>query len=782
MRRSPLLLSMGISASLALGALAAQPARATDAATVSSAVSSPLSASPGRMWQTDKTVSALAYAKGVLFVGGNFTKVRPPGTSSGNVAEVAQPYLAAFRTSDLSLITDFHPVLAGPAPNVGSVQALDVSPDGTRLYVGGDFTTIDGVSRSKVAAFDLTNLDPAASPATLPVLLTPTQFKASVSSRVYALAATNNTLYVGGTFTTAGGAARTRVAAFGAANGALLPWNVNLSGAYSDANITYSPMVTSLQVGAGDVYIGGMFNNVNGVAQHGLAVVDPVAGVSDPAFIVPSILPTSYPTAMALDGNNLYIAGRDSHTGDMRRLEGTMALTADTGSIRWGSDLHRCLGDTFALTTFAGAVWAGTHAHDCSAPGVNGHPENSFPDRVSHRFYASTIGHNAATGEMFHFFPDTAGSPLVPGSLDNVRAFATDGTRLFVGGGWQTVNGISQQNLNFYSLRTAVTSDPPVKVSPKATTDSTGAVTVSWISSTDRDDRNLTYRVFRRPATTPFVTVTAPSAFWSRQTMTALDNPAQGSTASYIVEVSDGDTRVASAASASITVAGPASRYDQAVKSDGPGLYWRLDDVPGSTTAADSSGKGITGVAGGTVAFGTTGALSTTPNGAATFAGASGLGSSVALPVASSYSFETWFRTTSSTGGKLVGFGDRQSGLSSSYDRHLYMTAAGQLTFGTYPGSVSVVTSPASYNNGSWHHAVVSQDAAGMRLYVDASLVASNSNPNAQVFAGYVRVGGDNLGGWPGQPADYFTGDLDEVAYYPVALRDDQILKHYSLR
>ena len=44
---------------------------------------------------------------------------------------------------------------------------------------------------------------------------------------------------------------------------------------------------------------------------------------------------------------------------------------------------------------------------------------------------------------------------------------------------------------------------------------------------------------------------------------------------------------------------------------------------------------------------------------------------------------------------------------------------------------------------------------------------ANNTNVNAQAFTGYWRVGGDNLGGWPGQPSSfYFAGSVDEVAVY----------------
>ena len=37
-------------------------------------------------------------------------------------------------------------------------------------------------------------------------------------------------------------------------------------------------------------------------------------------------------------------------------------------------------------------------------------------------------------------------------------------------------------------------------------------------------------------------------------------------------------------------------------------------------------------------------------------------------------------------GGKLIGFGNKQTGTSGGYDRHVYMEDDGQLTFGTWTG------------------------------------------------------------------------------------------------
>ncbi len=84
-------------------------------------------------------------------------------------------------------------------------------------------------------------------------------------------------------------------------------------------------------------------------------------------------------------------------------------------------------------------------------------------------------------------------------------------------------------------------------------------------------------------------------------------------------------------------------------------------------------------------------------------------GSSQYVSTANSYVNPTnftvsiWFKTATTSGGKLIGFGNVQTGSSGSYDRHIYMNDAGQIYFGVYPNSVVTINSPLSYNDNKWH-------------------------------------------------------------------------------
>jgi chitodextrinase len=222
--------------------------------------------------------------------------------------------------------------------------------------------------------------------------------------------------------------------------------------------------------------------------------------------------------------------------------------------------------------------------------------------------------------------------------------------------------------------------------------------------------------------------------------------------------------------------------YGSTVYADSPSLYWRFGESAG-TVAADSSGTGNTGAYFGAVTKPIAGGIPNTRNTAASFNGTDGLVASTTLFTnPQNYTAELWFNTTSTTGGKLIGFGSSQTGSSTNYDRHVYLQNDGKVVFGSYPGSTQTATSTAAYNDGTWHHVVATQSStAGMLLYIDGVLVADNPAVNPQNYNGYWRVGGDNLTSWPGIPTTpYVTAKIDEVAVYPTALTEAQAKQHYA--
>ncbi len=255
---------------------------------------------------------------------------------------------------------------------------------------------------------------------------------------------------------------------------------------------------------------------------------------------------------------------------------------------------------------------------------------------------------------------------------------------------------------------------------------------------------------------------------------------------------SDG-TNVVSSGTVSVDVVGTSSAYAQRIESDGPLFHLRYDEDSG-TFISDSSGNDEDFRLNGAAQYQVAGALPADPSTALSVPGDDTyLVSEHRHDAPAQFSLETWFKTTATGGGKLIGFADSQQKPSVRFDKHLYMTSGGQLVFGTEgtPGTKQVITSPGSYRNGAWHYVVATQDDSGMTLYVDGTRVARNSVTTNRAGSGYWRIGGDCLMGWPNDTGSVdvhqnciprnWSGTLDETAVYERALSQTEVAEHYAL-
>ena len=158
-------------------------------------------------WQINGVVYSQAIVGNTVYVTGSFTRARPPGVAAGGAGEVVANNIFAYELTTGDRVAAF-------ATTRLNAQGLVIraSADGTRLYVGGDFTTVDGVARGHVAAFTTAN----------GALVTGGGFTPpNVGAQVRGLGITATTVYVGGNFLSANGVARTRLAAFPTSNGAM---------------------------------------------------------------------------------------------------------------------------------------------------------------------------------------------------------------------------------------------------------------------------------------------------------------------------------------------------------------------------------------------------------------------------------------------------------------------------------------------------------------------------------------------------------------------------------
>lgn len=146
-----------------------------------------------------------------------------------------------------------------------------------------------------------------------------------------------------------------------------------------------------------------------------------------------------------------------------------------------------------------------------------------------------------------------------------------------------------------------------------------------------------------------------------------------------------------------------------------------------------------------------------------------------------SLGMEIWFKTTTTSGGRLIGFGDTKVGASTNSDRHIYMDNTGKLIFGANPGTKKTITSVLSFNDGIWHHAAATLGAAGMKLIVDGAVVASDGTAtSAGAYTGYWRIGYDSLAGWPSAPtSSFFAGSIDQARVYTRELVEAEVKGNY---
>lgn len=93
-------------------------------------------------------------------------------------------------------------------------------------------------------------------------------------------------------------------------------------------------------------------------------------------------------------------------------------------------------------------------------------------------------------------------------------------------------------------------------------------------------------------------------------------------------------------------------------------------------------------------------------------------------------------------------------------------------------------TNQTGYNDGNWHHVAVTYDgsstAAGLIVYVDGQVKARTvgyDNLNATITnAASLWFGGRDTG----TNQNYLTGDLDEIAFYNIALTAGQVTALYN--
>lgn len=771
----------------------------------------------------DGVIWSVKVAGNVAYAGGEFSTARSAGAPAGT-GEVARANFLAFDVATGALLP-FAPAFNAPVKDVA------VTPDGSKLVVVGNFTQVNGQTRNRIAVFDLATGQLAA--------LTRTP---ELNGPAGAVAVTDTVAYVGGYFSAVNGESSARLGAIRLTNGSIVS---GFRARFNDANGARQPTIPDNQVLALTVNADGSkliaagnftraaYANETGVVSYttsngrdgnsqgyGIALfntADASRAVSMSANTeVRNAGGNAWLFSLTSDGTRAY--GTGGHWGGAGTIEGAFAIDWATGNVDWIEDCH---GDTYDIASVGEMVYSASHKHYCGNSG-------GFPQVDSGwTYYHSTAWSKAEAGTNT---PDTYGYPDHPGTAHpqllywfpytpsgtytgkNQAVWTVDGNEQYVvyGGEFTSVNGTAQQGLVRYTVKSNAPNDQGPRPSqeqereahdanqsfsawwaPKISSAIPGTLRATFSTVFDRDDTALTYRVYldTENAAGLIKEIEVDSPFWNYQTLTGIATGLQpGSSHQLRVVATDpyGNSFKSDWVSATVS-SGTASLYVQDVAADNASHLWRLGEASGvSTDVLGASNLNLVG----RMTRGQAGALAGDTNTAIAFNTSSlpsqnnGSGYSSTRETAPNvFSTEAWFKTTTSSGGKIIGFGAAQTGSSASYDRQVYMNNAGQLYFGVYPGETRTVNTSQSYRDGAWHHVVASLGPDGMKLYVDGALAAERSDTTAgQAYQGYWRIANDSLSGWPSAPTSaQFEGAIDEVAVYSEALSAQRVQSHYSV-
>jgi WD40 repeat protein len=224
----------------------------------------------------DATVRAIAVQDNRVYIGGDFVSVK--GQS--------RPRLALLDGTTGALDPNWAPAADD------TVRALAFSPDGSRLYAGGDFATVSGRSSPNLVGLSVANAGaaswqplvnpngrvyeiaasgasvysaeagPGGAAASYDAVTGARAWRRSGDGDVQAVAVLDGTVYLGGHFLTFGGQGRRFFAAVDATTGALDVWNP--SGAGSGSGVwSLAPDPSGRRL-----YAGGDFSRVSGVTHQ----------------------------------------------------------------------------------------------------------------------------------------------------------------------------------------------------------------------------------------------------------------------------------------------------------------------------------------------------------------------------------------------------------------------------------------------------------------------------------------------------------------------------------
>ncbi|MCB0997518.1 MAG: hypothetical protein KDB21_20635, partial [Acidimicrobiales bacterium] len=231
-------------------------------------------------------------------------------TSIANASQNGGATFARQRVAAFDAATGI--VDTGFAPNVNNtVRAVVPSADPASVYIAGPFTSVNGTTRSRVARVTLSNGQLV------------TQFNAgSINGQIRDMRLVDGVLYVAGDFSTVNGVARSRLAALDATTGAVLPsLNLPFAGTHNGGGTNIFKIEVTPD---GDRMLAiGNFTSVAGQSRTQIAMIE--LG-TNPATL--STWDTTFYTSTCASVFNTYMRDLDISA------DGRYAVVSTTGAYR----------------------------------------------------------------------------------------------------------------------------------------------------------------------------------------------------------------------------------------------------------------------------------------------------------------------------------------------------------------------------------------------------------------------------------------------------------------
>jgi Chitobiase/beta-hexosaminidase C-terminal domain/Fn3 associated/Domain of unknown function (DUF5122) beta-propeller len=350
----------------------------------------------------DAPVLAMALYDTTLYFGGEFTQAG--GQARSYVAAVD----ANIDDQNNTIITPWNPGADG------FVRSLQVSADGRSIYVGGDFTTIGGSSRNRIAGLDAgTDINNA------------TVWNPDANGSVDVLFISGNTIYVGGDFTSIGGKSRNRIAAL---NTLLDINNATNWDPDSDARVRTIILDGNL------LYAGGDFTVIGGKNRSHIAVLQTSVNTNNATSWNPGLDGPVY--GMARASSTLYAGGAFNSVIDNSRLYigGDFTYVGPNNGAGVGIDIITAQASN-VFPVVNGPVYVAV------SDGANGwYIGGAFSDVGGTT--RNNIAHIQQSGTAYIVEPTWD-----PNANGPVYALALAGGTIYVGGAFTTIGGASRNNI-----------------------------------------------------------------------------------------------------------------------------------------------------------------------------------------------------------------------------------------------------------------------------------------------------------------------------------------------